>query len=91
MDKENRLENKINNEIINDLADIKNSTESLKELETLITSKKLEQKKYLINAERAKKAFDNLSNKAKDTESEISLISDKIKNKIINNSVISNI
>ena len=91
LDKEDRLENKINNEIINDLADIKNSTESLKELETLITSKKLEQKKYLINAERAKKAFNNLSNKAKDTESEISLISDKIKNKIINNSVISNI
>ena len=85
-------DSKINTEIINDLAekleDLSNNQDNtsteclpdtvLNELENEITQKKLEKQKFLINAERAKRAFDNLSEKARDTESEIQELNEKI-------------
>ena len=49
------------------------------ELESIISNKKLEKKKYLVNAERAKEAADDLKSEAEKVEEEISHYTDRLK------------
>ena len=78
IDMENDMESVVINTDTIDFDDIV-SKETLNELETLITEKKNQQKRYLMNAERARRASDNLNIKAKDTESEIREYENKLK------------
>lgn len=98
---------KMNDEVINDLADtdsirvntvydrenrdddkskssnIENSkidTKTLLEIETIINDKRIEAKKYLLNAERAKKASQALSDKAALVSREVTNFEEKLRN-----------
>lgn len=92
---ERYLDNKINNDIINDLAEkIENlsndnisdysknektiSNSDISNLEKIITQKKIDHQRQLLNAERAQKAHLRLTNRAIETEKEIETLSNKI-------------
>ena len=100
---------KMNDEVINDLADVdsvkdnndfdntpkkedeksssnnslensKIDTKTLLEIETIINDKRIEAKKYLLNAERAKRASQALSEKAAVVTKEVSNFEEKLRN-----------
>ena len=75
---------KISESEINELANTDSLENDLNkntvmELESLISNKKLEKQKYLINAERAKDAADDLRSEAEKVEEEISIYTNKLK------------
>lgn len=82
--KDNDIE-KINYEIIDDLAEkieekkiINLDSNLTNELELLITKKKIEKQKHILNAKRAQLASESLSIKAKDTQSDIDMLITKL-------------
>ena len=77
---------KLNPSMIEDLAEettIKNdnnlSNETIQEITSIISEKRLEAKKYTINATRAKRALDTLSLKADEVNREIELYENKLR------------
>ena len=78
----------LNKSIINDLAEgvpDRNTTKSylnndtIQEIESIISEKRLTEKKYRINATRARRALDTLSNKASEVTKEIELYENKLR------------
>ena len=78
----------LNKSIINDLAEdvpedktsnniLHNDT--IQEIESIISEKRLTEKKYLINANRAQRALDTLSTKASEVTKEIELYENKLR------------
>ena len=85
----------INKETINELANISNkisenitsddfddtlSKETINEIESIISVKKIERQKFILNAERARRASANLTTKATKLDSEINEYESRLRN-----------
>ena len=55
------------------------SNDTIQEIESIISEKRMQAKKYLINANRAKRASDSLSCKADEVNKEIELYENKLR------------
>ena len=84
--------NNMNKSMINELAEEENniledhnkesinlSNDTIQEITSIISEKRLEAKKYTINASRARRALDTLSHKADEVNREIELYENKLK------------
>ena len=82
----------MNKSMINELAEEENniledhnkesinlSNDTIQEITSIISEKRLEAKKYTINASRARRALDTLSHKADEVNREIELYENKLK------------